>query len=157
MKPDDNVSMQPTFPYHPYKGSKKKFNREAGKLLKAFAGKYSHKSYEKNLLELLTNESESKNLNDRDKLNMTKKLDYKDTLVFPLLQMFTFGIRQDEHVTRNILATAPKTTNLLLATAYFNLTDDYWKAILNTKPKVDIIMAHPKAMGFYKAAGMAGK
>ena len=55
-----------------------------------------------------------------------------------------------------MLLYTPRDANILLATAYFNLTNDYWNAILNSKPKIPLIMAHPEAMGFYKAPGMAG-
>ena len=81
-----------------------------------------------------------------------------DTLVFPLLQMKTMGVDQDEIVTSNIIGTAPKDVSLVLATAYFNLTDSYWKALCrNDCADNRLIMAHPKAMGFYNAPGMAGE
>lgn len=81
-----------------------------------------------------------------------------NTLIFPLLQMKTMGIHQDEIVTSNILGTAPKDACMVLATAYFNLTDGYWKALCENNCKDNrLIMAHPKAMGFYNAPGMAGK
>lgn len=81
-----------------------------------------------------------------------------DTLIFPLLQMKTMGIDQDEIVTSNILGTAPKDASMVLATAYFNLTDGYWEALCGNYCKDNhLIMAHPKAMGFYNASGMAGK
>ena len=154
LQPDDSVNINDDFPYHPYNGSKRQFNAEAGKLLKAFTEKYAHKFKRTDFLDLLHAEN-TKLIRDIDMGHQDKN--DLDTLVFPLLQMRTMGIQQDELVTRNIIATAPKNTNLLLATAYFNLTNDYWNAILKTKPNVDIIMAHPKAMGFYKASGMAGK
>ena len=81
-----------------------------------------------------------------------------DTLVFPLLQMRTMGVDQDELVTSNIIGAAPESARLVLATAYFNLTDRYWNAIRENECQENrLIMAHPKAMGFYKAAGMAGE
>lgn len=140
LQPDDSLKLSSDFSHHPYKGSKRLFNTEANRLLTEFTKRHVGKTLEEHFSELIRNESES-----------------NDTLVVPLLQMRTMGIDQDELVTRNILASAPENTNLLLATAYFNLTNDYWNAILNSKPKVDVIMAHPKAMGFYKAPGMAGK
>lgn len=190
LQADDTLKTHPDFPYHPYKGSKKTFNVEAGKLLTSFMKKYSSRGFKADMVKTL-NQSETtcetlslskarnKSLNQLETTNKTlnqpvlsnKTLnqsksgidgisanysEVRDTLVFPLLQMGTMGVRQDEHVTRNILACAPPNTDLLMATAYFNLTDDYWNALFETKSQVELLMAHPKAMGFYKAAGMAG-
>jgi len=132
--------MHPDFPYHPYKGSKEDFNNAAGQLLSNFMVKYTEKARF-----------------TPDKIQeLTKDSGVEDTLVFPLLQMKTMGVEQDEHVTFNMISSAPASTNLLLATAYFNLTDRYWDAVLSNDCTNRLLMAHPKAMGFYQAPGMAG-
>lgn len=128
--------------------------------------KYSHQNFKPEEVKNLIKKSKatSKTLNQSNLSNKTTEkscatdqFQGKDTLVFPLLQMRTIGVHQDEHVTRNILGSAPPNTDLLLATAYFNLTNNYWDALFETQSKVDLLMAHPKAMGFYKAPGMAGE
>lgn len=139
LTPDDQVNLHPDFNIHPYKNSKKLFNSEANKILTAFTEKYAKSRFQVT-----------------DVTNLSNKNNNTDTLVLPLLQMKTFGIEQDEHVTTNLLSTAPLNSNICLATAYFNVTDGYWNAILNSKAMYDVIMAHPKAMGFYKAPGLAG-
>lgn len=67
-----------------------------------------------------------------------------DTWVFPLIQMGEFNIFQDEYATRRILATAPKSSYLRLATGYFNLTEQYATALLKEcKANISLLMAHP--------------
>ena len=135
---DNNVTLNPAFNIHPYKNSKKDFNQAAGNLIEKFAKQYTNISFQKQTIsEILITDSE-------------------DTLVFPLLQMKTFGIDQDEHVTANILQSNQSNCCICLATAYFNVTDDYWKALLQGHGQINVVMAHPKAMGFYKAPGVAG-
>ena len=81
-----------------------------------------------------------------------------DTLVIPTLQMFCYGVRQDEFFTSRFLESAPENSEIFLATAYFNITNQHWSEILRTKSKkFDVVMAHPLANGFYKAPGPAGK
>ena len=132
---DNNVTLSPAFNIHPYKNSKKDFNQAAGNLIEKFTKQYANISFQKQTISIT---------------------DSEDTLVFPLLQMKTFGIDQDEHVTSNILRSNQSNCCICLATAYFNCTDDYWKALLQGRGQVSVVMAHPKAMGFYKAPGLAG-
>lgn len=91
------------------------------------------------------------------KLSVTENDEHKDTWVFPLVQMGEFGIRQDEQVTKRLLATAPQGSFIRLATGYFNLTDEYVKTLLtDCKAYISLLMAHPNANGFLGAAGPAG-
>ena len=109
---DNRVILNPVFNMHPYKSSKKDFNQAAGNLIEKFAKQYTNISFQKQTIsKILIRDSE-------------------DTLVFPLLQMKTFGIDQDEQVTSNILRNDQSNCCICLATAYFNVTDDYWKALL---------------------------
>ena len=135
---DNRVILNPVFNMHPYKSSKKDFNQAAGNLIEKFAKQYTNISFQKQTI---------------SKILIT---DSEDTLVFPLLQMKTFGIDQDEQVTSNILRSDQSNCCICLATAYFNVTDDYWKALLQGCGQVNVVMAHPKSMGFYKAPGVAG-
>ena len=81
-----------------------------------------------------------------------------DTLLIPTLQMFYYGVRQDEFFTSRFLELAPSNSEIFLATAYFNITNQHWNEVLRTKSRnFDVVMAHPLANGFYKAPGPAGK
>ena len=183
---NDTVSMRQDFKFHPYLSSKYDFNKEASFLLKAFMKKYvtvshyssvtndNNKSHSPEIFSAESinklQESTVRNVSSSSSKYVNNKFDSAnssnsscssktlDTLIFPLLQMKTMGIDQDEVVTSNILGTAPKNASLVLATAYFNLTDGYWNALCENDCKNNLlIMAHPKAMGFFNAPGMAGK
>eukprot|EP00794_Sanderia_malayensis_P009171 gene9171-10144_t len=81
----------------------------------------------------------------------------KDTFVIPLIQMYPLGVTDDEEITSNLLRHAPSQSKIFLATAYFNLTRNYWNRILKSRCNdVDVVMAHPKANGFFEAPGVAG-
>uniref|UniRef100_A0A7M5UPC5 CDP-diacylglycerol--glycerol-3-phosphate 3-phosphatidyltransferase n=1 Tax=Clytia hemisphaerica TaxID=252671 RepID=A0A7M5UPC5_9CNID len=155
LTPHDTVKMKDNFPFHPYKSRKKDFNKAAERLLKDFILKYSTRReiFDGNCVERLTCTAGTELPKDQ---HSTLKKNNKDTLIFPLLQMKTMGIDQDEEVTSNIISFAPPPSQLVLATAYFNLTDRYWDAVCENDSENRLIMAHPKAMGFYKAPGMAG-
>lgn len=80
-----------------------------------------------------------------------------DTWVVPLVQMFPFGIRQDEFITSELLSSATQTSTLFLASGYFNLTRKYIDIMLKSPAKCEILTAHPTVNGFYEAKGVAGK
>lgn len=143
LQSDDTLALHPSFLHHPYHGVKESFNTDASKVLMDFTKRYKSYDFSKESVLSIVDNGETTS-------------EKSDTLVFPLLQMRYLGINQDELVTRNIIQSAPEETNLLIATAYFNLTDDYWNAILTNKTEIDLIMAHPKAMGFYQVKGLAG-
>ncbi|CAL4202519.1 unnamed protein product, partial [Meganyctiphanes norvegica] len=80
-----------------------------------------------------------------------------DTLIFPTLQMNSFGIKTDSVVTTKLLHTSEEDSLIKLASGYFNLTEDYMNCILhNSKARYDILLAHPKANGFLGSAGFSG-
>ena len=85
-----------------------------------------------------------------------KANEYCDTWVVPLVQMFPFGIRQDEFVTRELLSSACQACKLFLASGYFNLTRKYMDIMLKSSAKCEILTAHPTVNGFYEAKGVAG-
>ena len=68
-----------------------------------------------------------------------------DTLVYPLVQMGPFGISVDDFVTRQLLQTSPAGSQICLASGYFNLTDHYIAAILDSsKANYNIVTASPE-------------
>ena len=67
-----------------------------------------------------------------------------DTLIFPLLQMGQYGIRQDELVTRHLLSGATEGDNVHLATGYFNPPTEYVDAILTSKGHYRLLAAAPE-------------
>ncbi|CAH1971801.1 unnamed protein product [Acanthoscelides obtectus] len=80
-----------------------------------------------------------------------------DTWMFPMVQMGQLGIEQDAQITDKILADTPPNSRLKIATGYFNLTNQFTNTIIRkSKAQCDILMAHPKANGFFGAQGVAG-
>lgn len=71
--------------------------------------------------------------------------DEPDTLVYPLLQMYTFGIRQDEQVMEKFLCMAENSSQIKLASGYFNLTNHYMNIILKSSKAIySLLVASPK-------------
>ena len=131
--------MGENFPLHPTKGfdGGNKFEAEAGRRVSEF----------------LQNRREKNICSD-----LLRKPDQVcDTWVVPLVQMFPFGIRQDEVVTSKLLSHAPQASKLFLASGYFNLTRKYRNIILKSPAKCEILTAHPTVNGFYQAKGVAGR
>lgn len=130
----NTTSVHPSFPCHPTEGKDggKRFIEEAAKRMTHFL--------------------------EKSKVGNTKiqHLDKDKTWVVPLVQMFPYGIQQDEKVTSKLLESLLEKSTLLLASGYFNLTTEYNNLILNSKASCDILTAHPLANGFYKAPGLAG-
>ena len=54
-----------------------------------------------------------------------------DTIIYPLVQMSPFDIKQDDMVTRRLLKEAKTGDSVFLATGYFNLTDVYRSLIVD--------------------------
>ncbi|KAL9955415.1 hypothetical protein ACROYT_G036737 [Oculina patagonica] len=138
LQPDNTTKMSESFPVHPTKGFDrgKKFKAEAGKKV----SEYMQKKKEENMFSDLPRTS-----------NQTF-----DTWVIPLVQMFPFGIRQDEFVTRELLSSACQACKLFLASGYFNLTRKYMDIMLKSPAECEILTAHPTVNGFYEAKGVAG-
>ena len=67
-----------------------------------------------------------------------------DTLVFPLVQMGQYGIRQDEQVTQQLLGGVREGESVCLATGYFNPPSEYVQAILNSRGQYRILAAAPE-------------
>ena len=139
LQPDNTTVMSKTFPVHPTKGfdGGKKFKSEAGKRVSAFL-------------------QEQQRNNTHSNLKTTVNSQF-DTWVVPLVQMFPFGIRQDEFITSELLSSATQDSKLYLASGYFNLTRKYMDILLKSSAKYEILTAHPTVNGFYEAKGVAGK
>lgn len=79
-----------------------------------------------------------------------------DTRVYPLLQMGPWGIKNDEICSVKVFESLPTSSNLYLATGYFNLTSRYADAILKSKASFNVLTASPNANGFLGARGIMG-
>ena len=139
LQADNSTVMSKAFPEHPTKGFDrgKKFKAEAGKRV----SEYLLKQKEENQIEDLSRASNQQ----------------FDTWIVPLVQMFPFGIRQDEYMTSELLRSASQGSMLFLASGYFNLTRKYIDILLKSSAKCEILTAHPTVNGFYNAKGVAGK
>ena len=84
------------------------------------------------------------------------RLQASDTWIFPLLQMDSFGIQQDEEAITDFLTHTPEGSELHLTTPYFNLTPHYIQVLLNNKSFTRLVTAAPEANGFFSASGAAG-
>lgn len=78
------------------------------------------------------------------------------TLVMPTIEMGILGIHHDSTVVQSLLREATSATSLRLTSPYFNLHEDTANAILHT-PFADseLIVAAPKANGFYNSPGLS--
>ncbi len=70
--------------------------------------------------------------------------DGADTLVYPLVQMGSYGIRDDEVVTRRLLEGPRGEDRLFLASGYFNLPAQYTNAIFRGNGECTILAASPQ-------------
>ena len=181
LSPDDTTDACKGFSAHPYKGKMSTFIESVKKIMGDFMRKYINYGEANVLLDSMkTSGSTAKRteiesdidrkdefsndkmesqvetiISDRQpQLNSTKN----DTLIIPSVQMHQYGITQDEGITSQLFQLAPEESDIFLATAYFNVTSKHWSDILKSKSRnFDVVMAHPKANGFYKAPGPAGK
>ena len=138
LQPDNSTKMSEDFPVYPTEGLDKgrKFKAEAGNRVSG----YLQRKAEENMFTDLPRKPEK----------------HCDTWVVPLVQMFPFGIRQDEFVTRELLSSACQACKLFLASGYFNLTRKYMDIMLKSSADCEILTAHPTVNGFYEAKGVAG-
>ncbi|GIY96968.1 CDP-diacylglycerol--glycerol-3-phosphate 3-phosphatidyltransferase, mitochondrial [Caerostris extrusa] len=136
---DNSVVLHPGWSIHPSEGNFKEFVSKGQKSLQR-----------------IINNAKTRNLSNH---TGDSGIDLKgsDTLVYPLLQMYTFGIRQDEQVTERFLRWAEPNSHIKLASGYFNLTSHYMNIILkSSKSFFSLLVASPKVNGFYGAKGVSG-
>ncbi|GBM62409.1 CDP-diacylglycerol--glycerol-3-phosphate 3-phosphatidyltransferase, mitochondrial [Araneus ventricosus] len=137
LMPNNTVMLHPEWDIHPSEGNFKEYVSKAQKSLQ-------------NLI------STAKARNVQNELE-NKNMVHADTLVYPLLQMYTFGIRQDEQVTEKFLRLAEPSSCIKLASGYFNLTNHYMNIILKSSKAIfSLLVASPKVNGFYGAKGVSG-
>ena len=79
-----------------------------------------------------------------------------DTFVFPLLQMNSIGIKDEENFTSSLLQSLPPQSLLHMATGYFNLTKKYQTILINQSKTIpiSILMASEEANGFFNGNGI---
>ncbi|CAL1278937.1 unnamed protein product [Larinioides sclopetarius] len=129
LMPNNTVVLHPEWDIHPSEGNFKEYVSKAQKSLQN-----------------LINTAKARNVqNELENKNMT----HTDTLVYPLLQMYTFGIRQDEQVTEKFLRLAEPNSCIKLASGYFNLTNHYMNIILKSSKAIfNLLVASPQVMVF---------
>ncbi|RKP18973.1 hypothetical protein ROZALSC1DRAFT_29379, partial [Rozella allomycis CSF55] len=66
-----------------------------------------------------------------------------------------FGIDQYHQTILQCLANINENQKVLLSAGYFNLIEEYTKALLNSGARVDLLVASPSANGFYNASGLS--
>lgn len=134
LRADNTTHMRETFAVHPYESSDggRQFKRAAHSCIERFTEKWKKVQ------------------------NCRRETSKNDTILFPLLQMGSLGITQDEMVTSQIFESTLRGSMSSLATGYFNLTQNYLDKIVDSKGNFQILCAHPEANGFYKARGVIG-
>lgn len=139
LEPDNSVTLHEKWDVHPYDGNYYKFVDNANKTLQHFVASRSR---------YFPLNDDSENCANSDQI---------DTLIYPLLQMYVFGITQDEQVVRRLLANAEPKSLIKLASGYFNLTNHFMDIILrSSKATYSLLVASPKVNGFFGASGFAG-
>ncbi|KAJ1836739.1 CDP-diacylglycerol--glycerol-3-phosphate 3-phosphatidyltransferase [Coemansia sp. RSA 2711] len=83
-----------------------------------------------------------------------------DTLAIPTVQMRQLGITQDEaHMAEffDLVNTFARSHGCrsLMASAYFNFSDQYKRSVLDSASRWDLLVASPQANGFYTAKGIS--
>ncbi|XP_062508248.1 CDP-diacylglycerol--glycerol-3-phosphate 3-phosphatidyltransferase, mitochondrial-like isoform X2 [Corticium candelabrum] len=79
-----------------------------------------------------------------------------DTWIYPFVQMGSYNVRQDQRMMSELLRHSLPGCRTLLASGYFNLTDDYVNLIMRSQGHYRILAASPEANGFLGANGAAG-
>ncbi|KAJ2612817.1 CDP-diacylglycerol--glycerol-3-phosphate 3-phosphatidyltransferase [Coemansia sp. RSA 1365] len=86
----------------------------------------------------------------------------RDTLAIPTVQMRQLGITQDEHHMAEFIELADVFARQhhggchnLMASAYFNFSEQYKKSVLSSPSRWELLVASPQANGFYDAKGIS--
>ena len=67
-----------------------------------------------------------------------------DTIVYPLIQMGQYGIRQEEQVMVKMLQEADRGDHIHLASGYFNLPQIYMDSMLKNSARCSVLAASPE-------------
>ncbi|KAL3875758.1 hypothetical protein ACJMK2_033676 [Sinanodonta woodiana] len=159
LQQDNTLTLTSGWEIHPFEDSdngtrfKAAAREKVKNLNKCFANSYQ----QRNSLGRHSSNPESGEVTQETTNKNMREGNCADTLVFPLLQMGSFGVTDDEDVTRILLRTTDREDEVLLASGYFNLTDQYMHTILHEAlAKFKIVLAAPEANGFYGARGLSG-
>lgn len=68
----------------------------------------------------------------------------EDTLVYPLVQMGEYSIRQDQLAMQDLLAGLGRSEHACIASGYFNIPPQYLNAILSSEGRYKVIAAAPE-------------
>ncbi|KAG5889305.1 hypothetical protein JTB14_031951 [Gonioctena quinquepunctata] len=132
MDKNNNVELHSNWKWSPYDGNQIEFVERAGDMVEQY------------FIDVMKNQS-------------VCRQEGLDTWIFPMIQMGQLGVEQDAQITEKIFAEAPIGSRLKIASGYFNLTHQYMDTLIRkSKAHCDILMAHPKANGFFGAKGPAG-
>ncbi|ESP04009.1 hypothetical protein LOTGIDRAFT_185397 [Lottia gigantea] len=153
LQSDNTVTLHPQWKLHPYKGWKlTAFTTAARTEILNFI-----ESVKSNKERLRQFEASTSNLAWTKHSEISSRNKQCDTWVYPLIQMKPFEIIFDEIATLSLFNEAAAKDEILLASGYFNLTDNYLETILkDSQAKFSILMAAPEVNGFYGAKGVAG-
>ncbi|CAG8453792.1 13740_t:CDS:2, partial [Acaulospora colombiana] len=128
------------------------FRKCAASAMKEFIGKWTN-NHEFQVIQRQKNSEERKNEQNNS----------LDTIIFPVVQMGPFAIRQDESATLYVLDAITKYGNqrdndgeqVFFASGYFNFTQKFKDKILNAATKLSVLAASPEANGFFRSKGMS--
>ncbi|XP_021955385.1 CDP-diacylglycerol--glycerol-3-phosphate 3-phosphatidyltransferase, mitochondrial [Folsomia candida] len=147
----NSVALKPDWKVHPSEGNLQEFVEQAKQHVLSFYDRYK----QENVSRLKSYQSAKRQ--DNSKPTTYSNSNLEDTWIFPLIQMGGIGISLDKNATCQIFENSPQGSFIKLATGYFNLTTEYIdKIIKNSSTNYEILMAHPKANGFFGAKGFAG-
>lgn len=132
---NDNQSL------HPYLGVYSDFCQEFSNRIHEFYRKYE----QLNSIDLKQIDFENDNLEqDTDK-----------AYIVPLVQSGPANVRFDEEFTDYIVSNSPGTSEINLATGYFNLTTNLMKRILNSEALIKVLTTSELGNGFYGSKGFS--
>lgn len=141
MDKNQHFHLGDNFSTHPFLGSLKEFVSEAGDKVKTF----------------LKQEQASNSIDPSTMISDNKSLSNNDTWIFPSVQMGPFGVKHDSALTTSMFRSGLPGSSFMLGSGYFNPSQEYLHDILHrSQSSFSILMAHPEANGFYRAAGAAG-
>lgn len=85
-------------------------------------------------------------------------LNKHDTWLFPTIQLGHANVRHDERLTQFVLLHAPHAEpyTTYMTSPYFNIAKPYEEAIRTSNKPMKLIVASPKANGFFNGSGVSG-
>ncbi|KAK7113205.1 hypothetical protein V1264_012540 [Littorina saxatilis] len=139
---DDSLHLHKTWDSHPFQGRKNYFKWAAGErvesLLKCQIEMQKGVYRQLYLQPHLPEDERTSDLSD-------DKGQTFDTWVYPLVQMGPLNIQRDEHATLQLMRDASNDDEILMASGYFNLTDQFMEVILQESlAKYRLLMAAPE-------------